>query len=88
MKRALAIVLAAAGLTAAAPGAATAGVPVPWSGTPTAVDRLPDATLGYSIHVLYVRPATSVDRFADMAPRLAGDAAEIEAWWRDVKAKP
>lgn len=83
MTRTLATVAALVGLAGAAPGAAAAAVPVPWCGTSaSAVDRLPDATLGFAVHVLYVRAPGSPDRFAEWAPRLAGDAADIEAWWR------
>jgi hypothetical protein len=81
--RALATVIALVGLAAVQPGTASAGPPVPWcGGTASAVDRLPDATPGFAVHVLYVRPPGAPDRFAEWAPRLAGDAAEIEAWWR------
>lgn len=83
MTRALAIVAALVGLAFAAPGTAQAGPPVPWCGPgPSATDRVPDATLGFSVHVVYVRPPGSPDRFAEWAPRIAGDAAEIDAWWR------
>lgn len=81
--RPLATVAALVGLALAAPGTAPAGPPVPWCGPgPSASDRVPDATAGFSVHVLYVRPPGSPDRFAEWAPRIAGDAAEIEAWWR------
>lgn len=83
MTRALAIVAALVVLSLAAPGTAQAGPPVLWCGPgPSATDRVPDATPGFSVHVLYVRPPGSPDRFAEWAPRIAGDAAEIEAWWR------
>lgn len=81
MKRALGTVAAFVALVATAP--AQASVPVPWCGADSsAVDRRPDATLGFSVHVLYVRPPGQPDRFAELAPRIAGDAAAIEAWWR------
>ena len=81
--RALATVTALVGLAAALPGTASAGPPVPWcGGTASAVDRLPDATPGFAVHVIYARPPGAPDRFAEWAPRVAGDAAEIEAWWR------
>jgi hypothetical protein len=83
VKRAVATGVVLLGLAATAPGPAHAGPPVPWCGPgPSAVDRLPDATPGYSVHVIYARGANDPDRFAEWAPRLAGDAAEIEAWWR------
>lgn len=81
MTRALVTTAALVALAATPP--AHAGPPVPWCGTaPSAVDRLPDATLGYAVHVVYARPPGAVDRFGELAPRLAGDAAEIESWWR------
>lgn len=80
--RALAIAAVLAGLAGVLPGHAQAAAPVPWCGTPTSVDRVPDATPGFSIHVVYARPPGAPDRFAEWAPRIAGDAAEMEAWWR------
>jgi hypothetical protein len=81
--RALATVIAFVGLAAMQPGTASAGPPVPWcGGAASNVDRLPDATPGFAVHVIYARPPGAPDRFAEWAPRLAGDAAEIEAWWR------
>lgn len=81
MTRVLATTAALVALVAAPPTHAAA--PVPWCGTAqSAVDRVPDVTPGYSIHVLYGRAPGIADRFADLAPRLAGDAAGIEAWWR------
>jgi hypothetical protein len=85
VKRALATTAAIVALGATAP--AHAGPPVPWCGPgPSAVDRFPDATLGYAVHVVYARPPGAPDRFAELAPRLAGDAAEIESWWRGQDA--
>jgi hypothetical protein len=81
VKRALATAAAFVALVAAPP--AQASTPVPWCGTESsAVDRLPDAVPGYAVHVTLVRPPGAPDRFAELAPRLAGDAAAIEAWWR------
>jgi hypothetical protein len=70
-----------AALGAAAP--AQASIPIPWCGTDSsAVDRLPDATPGYAVHVAYVRAPGAPDRFGELAPRFVGDATAIEAWWR------
>lgn len=81
MKRLLVGLATLAALGAAAP--AHASTPIPWCGTDSSpVDRLPDATPGYAVHVAYVRAAGSPDRFAELAPRIVGDAAAIEAWWR------
>ena len=81
MKRLLVGLVAFAALGTAAP--AQASVPMPWCGTDSsAVDRLPDATPGYAVHVAYVRPPDSPDRFGDWAPRIVGDVAAIDAWWR------
>jgi hypothetical protein len=83
VKRAVVTLAGLLWLAAAAPGPAQAGPPVPWCGPgASSVDRVPDAVLGYAVHVIYVRSLSSPDRFAAWAPRLAGDAAEIEAWWR------
>lgn len=76
----LATLAAFVALGAAAP--AHASVPMPWCGSASTVDRLPDATPGYAVHVLYVRAPGTPDRLAEVAPRLVGDAAAIEAWWR------
>lgn len=68
-------------LGASAP--AHASTPMPWCGTDSAAtDRLPDSTLGFAVHVAYVHPPGSPDRFAEWAPRIVGDMAAIEAWWR------
>ena len=80
MRLGLATLAAFVALGAAAP--AHASVPMPWCGSATTVDRLPDATPGYAVHVLYVRSPGTADRLAAMAPRLVGDAAAIETWWR------
>ena len=85
VKRLLVGLAALAALGAAAP--AHASTPIPWCGTDSsAVDRLPDATLGYAIHVAYVRPPGGPDRLGELAPRIVGDAAAIEAWWRSQDA--
>jgi len=81
VKRLLAGLATLAALGAAAP--AHASIPMPWCGTDSSrVDRLPDATLGYAVHVLYVRTPGGVDRFGELAPRIVGDIAAMEAWWR------
>ena len=68
-------------LVAAAP--AHASTPIPWCGTgSSAADLAPDATLAYSIHVAYVRAPGTPDRFAQFAPRIVGDTAAFDAWWR------
>ena len=85
MKRLLLILLGLAALGAAAP--AQASIPIPWCGTDSsAVDRLPDATLGYAVHVVYARPPGAADRFGELAPRIVGDVAAMEAWWRSQDA--
>lgn len=77
----LAGLVAFVALGASAP--AHASTPMPWCGTDSAgTDRLPDATPGFAVHVAYVHPPGSPDRFAEFAPRIVGDAAAIEAWWR------
>ena len=67
-------------------GAATpvhASIPIPWCGTSSsAADRAPDATLAYSVHVVYVRAPGAPDRFTEFAPRIVGDTAAFDAWWR------
>jgi hypothetical protein len=85
VKRLLVGLAALAALGTAAP--AQASTPMPWCGTDSsAVDRLPDATLGYAVHVAYVRAPGAPDRFGELAPRIVGDAAAIEAWWRSQDA--
>ena len=51
-----------------------------------ATDRLPDATNGFAVHVIYAHPPGSPNRFAEWAPRIAGDVAAIDAWWRTQDA--
>ena len=81
MKLGLATLAAFVALVAALP--AHASTPIPWCGTSSsAVDRLPDATSAYAVHVAYVRPASAPDRFAEFAPRIVGDTAAFDSWWR------
>lgn len=85
VKRLLVGMAAFAALGAAAP--AQASIPMPWCGTDSsAVDRLPDATPGYAVHVAYVRPPGAPDRFGELAPRIVGDVFAMEAWWRTQDA--
>lgn len=75
--------IAAAAVALAAAEESHASIPSPWCGTsPSAVDRQPDVTPGYAIHVAYVRSPEVADRFAAWSPRIVGDVAAIEAWWR------
>ncbi len=81
VKLGLATLAAFVAFGAAAP--AHASTPMPWCGTSSsAVDRLPDATAAYAVHVAYVRAPGAPDRFAEFAPRIVGDAAAFDAWWR------
>ncbi len=81
VKLGLATLAAIVALVAAIPAHASA--PIPWCGTTSSrVDRLPDATSAYAVHVAYVRPANAPDRFLEFAPRIVGDAAAFDAWWR------
>jgi hypothetical protein len=81
VKLALATVAAFVALGAATP--ANASTPIPWCVTnSSAADRAPEATLAFSVHVAYVRPPGAPDRFAEFAPRVVGDAAAFDAWWR------
>ena len=80
MKR---LVLALLLFTLVAPVPGWASTPVPWCGTDiSSVDRTPDAVPGFVVHVAYVYPAGSPDRFSEWAPRLTGDIAAIDAWWQ------
>ncbi|MBA2359428.1 MAG: hypothetical protein H0V79_00590 [Actinobacteria bacterium] len=84
MKR---LVLGLVLLALATPADAHASTPLPWCGTDiSALDRAPDASAGFSVHVIYAIPPGAPDRFGEWAPRLAGDAAAIEAWWRSQDA--
>lgn len=81
VKFGFATVAAIGALVAASP--ASASTPVPWCGTSSsASDRLPDVTAAYAVHVAYVRAPGAPDRFAALAPRLVGDVAAFDAWWR------
>jgi hypothetical protein len=85
VKRLLVGLAALAALGAAPP--ADASTPTPWCGTASSrVDRLPDATPGYAVHVVYARPPGGPDRFGEIAPRIVGDVAAIDAWWRSQDA--
>ena len=81
MKRLLVGLAVVAALGSAAP--AEASTPMPWCGIGSSDgDRLPDATPGFAVHVAYVRPPGAADRLAEWAPRIVGDVAAIDAWWR------
>jgi hypothetical protein len=81
VKRLLVGLAALVALGAAAP--AHASTPMPWCGIDSSrVDRLPDVTPGYAVHVVYLRPAGGPDRLVAIAPRIVGDVAAIDAWWR------
>jgi len=53
-------------------------------GQPTAVDRKPDgdASSTRQVHVTYVVPSDSPNRFTTLASLIATDTSAIEAWWR------
>ena len=75
--------IAAAAVALAAADESRASTPSPWCGTSVAgVDRLPDVTPGYSVHVAYVRSPLVADRFAAWGPRIVGDVIALESWWR------
>lgn len=81
MKLGLATSAAFVALVAAAP--AHASTPMPWCGTdPSGADRLPDATQAFAVQVAYVRAPGAPDRFGQWAPRIVGDVAAVDAWWR------
>jgi len=74
-------------LAVAAPADAWASTPLSWCGTDvSAVDRVPDLSPGFSVHVAYVLAPGAPDRFAEWAPRIVGDVAAIDAWWRTQDA--
>jgi len=75
--------LVSALLALLAPAPARAAGPIAWCGIDTAAaDRQPDETTGYSFHLIYAYPADGGDGFASWAPRIAGDIASVEEWWR------
>ncbi len=81
VKLGLATLAAIVALVAALP--AHASTPIPWCGTSSSgIDRLPDMTPAYAVHVAYVRTPGAPDRFAEFAPRIVGDTAAFDAWWR------
>ena len=85
MKRLL-VVLCLLGALWASP-AADASTPIPWCGTDVvATDRQPDLNPGFDVHVIYAHAPGSPDRFLEWAPRIAGDVAAIDAWWRTQDA--
>jgi len=62
---------------------AVASAPTRWCGTSAAgADRRPDIANGPSIHVIYAYSASAADRFKEWAPRIVGDLAAIDLWWR------
>ncbi|MDX6397887.1 MAG: cellulose 1,4-beta-cellobiosidase [Gaiellaceae bacterium] len=84
MKRLL-VALALCALGSTAP--AQASTPLPWCGADSAAaDRVPDARPGFAVHVAYVRDPGAPDRLGFWAPRIVGDMAAIDAWWRGQDA--
>jgi hypothetical protein len=80
--RRLLLVGAALGALALAPSGLAAG-PAPWCGTDqTPQDRVPEATAGPQVHVIYATPADGTDAAAQWAPQIVGDLTEVDAWWR------
>ena len=76
VKRLLVGLAVVAALGSAAP--AEASTPMPWCGIGSSdVDRLPDATPGFAVHVAYVRPPRAADRLAEWAPRIVVNAELI-----------
>jgi List-Bact-rpt repeat protein len=71
----LALALLAAALWSDAAAAA------PWCGAVSTTDR-PAVLGGHVIRVLYATPSDGVDRSVELAPRIAAEADEIDAWWR------
>ena len=85
MKR-LVVLVCLLGAFGASP-AADASTPIPWCGTDVvAADRQPDPNPGFDVHVIYAHAPGSPDRFLEWAPRIAGDVAAIDAWWRTQDA--
>jgi hypothetical protein len=80
VKHLLAAVAVLVALGAAPP--AEASTPVPWCGAAAPADRAPDATPGFAVHLVYVRPPDVPDRLSMWAPRFVGDVTAIDAWWR------
>lgn len=74
----LVLAVAAAGVVATQ---ARAGGPIAWCGAGEPTADQPDTVSAIAWHVVYAVPSDGVDRFAQYAPRLAGDAAAMSAWW-------
>ena len=54
---------------------------MPWCGTGEPTADVADAVSAFEWHVVYALPDGSADRFAEFAPRFAGDAAAVSGWW-------
>ena len=54
---------------------------MPWCGTWEPTTDLADSVSAFEWHVVYAVPTGGVDSFAGFAPRFAGDAATVSAWW-------
>jgi hypothetical protein len=63
---------------------------VPWCGTGEPTSDIADAVSAFEWHIVYALPDGAPDRFAEFAPRFAGDAAASSAWWvgQDPTRKP
>ena len=54
---------------------------MPWCGTWEPTTDLADSVSAFEWHVVCAVPTGGVDSFAGFAPRFAGDAATVSAWW-------
>jgi hypothetical protein len=68
----------AAAIAATAPARAAS---LPWCGSGEPTADQPDAVNAFEWHVVYATASNGVDRFADYAPRIAGDVSTLSNWW-------
>jgi hypothetical protein len=79
--RALRAILVASLALVAAALWSDAALAAPWCGAVSTTDR-PAISGGHVIRVLYAIPSDGTDRSAELAPRIAAEIDEIDAWWR------
>lgn len=53
-----------------------------WCGSAATSDRTPQASAGYSIHMVYAIPSDGADRLATWGSAMQTDAETTDQWWR------
>ena len=69
-------------LALVATGLASPAYAATWCGTEATTDRAPQASAGFSVHLVYAIPSDGADQLATWANAMQTDAEAADAWWR------